>query len=272
MDAARCILDDVVYQAVRFAGLPPNEFSRKRRFLVCSECGGPAFFRKASRSGQAACFGARPHEDSCTLAAPEYEHNDEGLGDDQNILENPGQRIVVDFNFGAQQNVSHNDPNGVAKIGGRGGRFVGGGARPNAAMHRRLSTILRNLIASDQFRKSHQILEIEGVGEFRVADFFVPFYSIAPMHEGLYRGYWGMVADARFGQTGTLWLNSGGRDDVSLLVPEEFVDEIYQRFSIDDEEDMAGAYALVFGTLRNSQNGKMYVQVETPGSVALRLA
>lgn len=32
--------------------------------------------RKASRSGRAACFGARPHHEGCELAAIEYERMD----------------------------------------------------------------------------------------------------------------------------------------------------------------------------------------------------
>jgi hypothetical protein len=269
MDAARCTLDDVVYQSMRFAALPPNELARKRIFLVCPECRGPAFFRKASCSGQAACFGARPHEEGCRLAASEYEQNDIGTGDDQDVLENPGQRIVLDFNFGAS-NDRHNDPDAPVNAGGRGGRFVGGGARPDAAMHRRLSTILRNLMMSGQFRTSRQIVEIAGVGEFTVGNFFVPFGTVAAVHDNQYRGYWGMVVSARFGQTGALWLNSGGRDDMSVCVPEQFVNELYERFRITDEEDLAGIYALVLGTLRTSQGGKKYVQVEDLGFITLR--
>lgn len=269
MDAARCTLDDVIYQAVRFAALPPNELARKRRFLVCPECRGSAFFRKASRSGQAACFGARPHEEGCTLAASEYEQNDIGPGDDQDILDNPGQRIILDFNFGAP-NDRHNDPDALPNAGGRGGRFLGGGARPDAAMHRRLSTILRNLMMSEQFRTSHQMVEITGVGEFTVANFFVPFGAVAPAHVNQYRGYWGMLVSARFGQTGALWLNSGGRDDMSVCVPEQFVNELYVRFRISDEEELAGIYALVLGNLRTSQDGKKYVRVEDLCFIALR--
>lgn len=269
MDAAHCTLDDSTYQAVQFAILPPNELARKRRFLICPECRGPAFFRKASRSGQAACFGARPHQEGCTLAASDYEQNDIGPGDDQDILENPGQRIILDFNFGAPSD-RHNDLNAPAIAGGRGGRFVGGGVRPDAAMHRRLSTILRNLMMSEQFRTSRQKIQIVGTDEFTVSDFFVPFDAVAVQHENKYQGYWGMIASARFGQTNALWLNSGGRDDMSICVQEQFVNEFYERFHITDEEDLAGIYALVLGTLRTSQGGKKYVQTEDLGFITLR--
>lgn len=269
MDAARCTLDNTIYQAVRFAALPPNELAKKRRFLVCPECHGPAFFRKASRSGQAACFGARPHEDGCTLTASEYEQNDIGPGDDQDILENPGQRIILDFNFGAASD-GHNDPDALPNTGGRGGHFLGGGVRPDAAMHRRLSTILRNLMMSEQFRKSHQVIEIAGVGEFAIANFFVPFGGVTLTHDNQYRGYWGMVVSARFGQTGALWLNTGGRDDMSICIPEQFVNELYDRFRVSDEEELSGTYALVLGKLRTSQDGKKYVRVDDLGFITLR--
>ena len=268
MDAARCTLDDVVYQAFHFADLPTADLARMRRFLVCPECRGPAFFRKASRSGQAACFGARPHEEGCTLAASEYDQNHIGPGDDQDILENLGQRIVLDFNFGAP-NDRHNDPGAIPNAGGRGGRFVGGGARPDATMHRRLSTVLRNLMISEQFRTSRQILEIGGVGEFTIADFFVQFGAVTPAYNDQYRGYWGMVVSARFDQ-GTLWLNSGGRDDMSVCVPEQFVNELCDRFRISDEEELAGTYALVIGPLRTSLGGKKYVLLEDIGFITLR--
>lgn len=51
MYSARCTEDGVVYAAVDFARLPPEELARKRQLLQCSEFGGPAFFIKASRGG-----------------------------------------------------------------------------------------------------------------------------------------------------------------------------------------------------------------------------
>lgn len=269
MDIANCTLDDVVYQAVRFAALPPSELASKRRFLVCPECHSSAFFRKASRSGQAACFGARPHDDGCTLAASEYEQNDIGPGDDQVILQNSGQRIILDFNFG-EPNDRHNDPHATPNAGNCGGRFIGSGVRSDAAMHRRLSTILHNLMTSGQFRTSRQIVEIPGVDEFTVADFFVQFRDVTPAHDNQYRGYWGMVVSARLDKKGALWLNSGGRDAMSSCVPEQFVNELHRRFRISDEEGLSGIYALILGSLRTSKDGKKYVRVDDIGRITLR--
>lgn len=272
MDVAKCTLDDVVFNAHDFSLLPSAELGRKRRFLVCSECKGPAFFRKASRSGQAACFGARPHADGCSLAAPEHEQHDDEFGEDQDALNNPGQLIHVDFNFGgAGQNIAGTDAN-PRDNSARRGRFTGDGPRQEAMMHRRLSTLLRNLITSEQFRSSDQILEISGRGNFVVRNFFKEFSDIQAGNIGIYGGYWGFVTYAKTDNNGTLWFNSGGIEDVSTLLDEQYVDDIFKRYHIDDEEAFAGAYILVFGTLQLSARGKKFIKIEDPGFFVLKLS
>lgn len=138
-------------------------------------------------------------------------------------------------------------------------------------MHRRLSTILYNLKMSEQFRTSRQIVEIAGHGEFTVADFFVRFSAVAPASasDNQYHGYWGLVASARLDQEGKLWLNSGGHDDMSVCVKEQFITELYKRFKIEDEGQLADRYVLIVGRLRVSQRGKKYVLVEDIGYITL---
>ncbi|MCP5141435.1 MAG: hypothetical protein H6980_03640 [Gammaproteobacteria bacterium] len=206
------------------------------------------------------------------MAAPEHDVQPDGQGTDQDPLNNPGRRIVVDFNYGAQEQPEREEAPGLPRNPNRRGRFVGEGDRPDARMHRRLSTLLRNLVEVPNFSQSDQLLEIEGRDEIAVRDFFVSLDAVSGEHVGMYRGFWGMLSDARFAADGTLWLNSGGRDDVSFCVDEDHVDAIYDRYGIEDEEDIAGAYVLVFGTLRVSQNGKLYCLVTNPGYMSLRLA
>lgn len=271
MDTARCTEDGVTYTAVDFSRLPPNNLARKRRLLQCSECGGPAFFRKASRSGRTRCFGARPHIDGCGMAAQDFARLEDGVGDDQDVLHNPGNRIVVDLNFGAQAQTEHIDGAGRTRNPGRGGRYVGDGFRPDAQMHRRLSTLLRTLIEAPAFRNSDQIIEINGHGEIAARNFFVPLLSASTQYAGLFRGYWGLLSDARFSEDHTLWLNSGGRDNISFCLSSEYVGVITQRYRVEDEEDLAGAYILALGTCRVSQNGKLYCVIDEPAYMALRL-
>ncbi|SDZ64554.1 hypothetical protein [Pseudomonas sp. NFIX28] len=258
MDIARCTLDNHNYDIPSFEALGDRIIERYRRRLVCPECGGPGFYRRESTSGQAACFGARPHRDQCSLAATEPRRSG-GLGPGQDERINLGERIEVDFNYGADPNVNP-DPDEPNNPQGRGGRYVGRGGARNAVIHRRLSTLLRNLIHSEDFRQSNQLIALPE-GQFRVRDFFVEFPDIEDTNIGEYRGYWGMIADAALSRFDppSLWLNSGGRDDVSIVVGDEQSNEFLERFPFEDIEEFAGAYALIFGELRESQNGKKYL-------------
>lgn len=270
MDIALCIEDKRTYNAIEFSELNPFDLDRKRRLLACRECGGPAFFRKASRSGRAACFGARPHVDGCQLAAQDTEQQFDGQGDDLDTIHNSGERIVIDLNFGAQEQSENVAPDGRDGRSGRAAHYTGVGSRPDARMHRRLSTLLRTLIESPAFRSSPQLVEINGYREMRVCDFFVPLLEIDMRYNTRFRGWWGLISDARQSPDGTVWINSGGRDTISFCLKPEMQTEVFQRFHVEDLEDLAGAYILVLGELRVSQYGKMYYSIESPGNLTIR--
>lgn len=273
MDTALCTDDGITYTAVVFSRLSPTELARKRRALQCTECCGLAYFRKASRNGQAECFGARPHADNCALAAPEHDLEDDGTGNDQDQLYNPGKRIVVDFNVDVTNKPIHIETPDLPPNRNRRGSYRGAGSRPYAQMHRHPSTLLRDLMEVPAFRQSEQIMVIEGHDEIPVRDFFMPLADVSRRHVGLFRGFWGKLSDARFDEDKTLWLNSGGRKNMSFCLRAEQVDVIYTRYNVNDEEDFAGVYILVFGTLcKSKNNGKLYCLIKDPGFMAMRLA
>jgi hypothetical protein len=268
MDVARCTADGQNYNAHQFEQLGEGTLERYRRLLICPQCLAPAFFRKESPSGQAACLGARPHLDGCALAAIETTHRG-APGEDQEERINLGDRIEIDFDFGAQE-IVRPQPDEPVEPGGAGGRYVGGNGRRVAVRRRRLSTILRNLMLSDQFANSDQVIALPE-GEFRIRDFFVRFPDASTEHRGHYRGYWGMLSDARNGQGG-IWLNSGGRAGVSIAVDASILADFRSRFRIRENEYLAGAYVLVFGKLHCSQNGKMYVACSDMRLITVNLA
>ncbi len=133
----------------------------KRRNLICIGCENIAFFRVKSRSGQAACFGARPHTSDCSYASPETERDEYG-GGDEDIINNPGKRIVIDLNFDAVgRNTDIEQPNSNQGSQGRG-NHISGGQRPDAKMRRSLNALLKCLINCDNYRNSDQIIEVAG--------------------------------------------------------------------------------------------------------------
>lgn len=271
MDIALCMLDNQTYTSALFSQLPFADIGEKRRNLVCPECRGPAFFRKPTRNGRAACFGARPHQPNCSLSVLDETRIIHGQGEIADVIYNPGERIFVDLVFGAQEYV-HAEPNfSPIRGGARAGIHIGNNAANNARMHRRLSTLLRTLIESPAFRNSHQVIEILGI-EIQARDFFVPLLEIQSNHLNVIRGFWGMLSDVGVDQNGTAWLNSGGRGNISFVIDDNSFSQICERFNINEEEDFSGAYILVIGEARLSQNGKVYCSLQDPNMVCIRLA
>ena len=260
MDNAFCTINNQTYSAYQFSQLDIATISQLRRFLECPTCHAPAFFRKAARNGQAACFGARPHNDWCIESAP-LSRLINGENDDEDVLHDDGQRIVLDLNYGAAEAVNHIDDDMNGNGAGRGVRFSGNGNRPNAVVHRRLSTILRSLIINPAFRFSEQIIEVGTINQ-TISEFFVPFNEINQNCIGRICGYWGQIVDIGVGQDGTIWLNSGGREDVSLCLPTTIQQRFFDRFRINMVEDLVGSYILYLGDLRVSQNNKYYIVID----------
>jgi hypothetical protein len=269
MDVALCYLDDITYTSDQFSRLNHFEMEEKRRCLACPECRGPAFFRKRTRNGRAACFGARPHRPNCSLSALDETRVIEGHGELTDVINNPGERIVVDLNFGASTHVHVEPYTGPTRGGTRAGIHLGATNRNQARMHRRLSSLLRTLIESPYFRGSQQVLEILGQ-EISVRDFFVPLLEIEDRHLGYLKGFWGMLSDIGR-HSGTVWLNSGGRNNISFCLAEELFLDIRNRFNATDDEDLSGAYVLVIGVARRSQNGKIFCPIESQDMICLRL-
>lgn len=260
MDNAFCTINNQTYNAYQFSQLDIGTISQLRRFLECPTCHAPAFFRKAARNGRAACFGARPHNDGCIESAP-LSRLINGENDDEDVLHNDGQRIVLDLNYGAAEAVNHINDDMNENGAGRGVRFRGNGNRPNAVAHRRLSTMLRSLVINPAFRVSEQEIEIED--EIRtISNFFVSFHEINQTHIGRFCGYWGQIADVKEGNYEAIWLNSGTRDDVSLCLPSQMQRIFFERFDINDVEDLVGSYILCLGNLERSKRNKKYIMID----------
>ena len=270
MRIARCTLDGVTYQAVDFN--QAENIITKKRFLECTECQGPAFYRGPTRNGREACFGARPHASDCDLASVEHDGDTTGQGAGEEEIFTTGQRIVVDFNQGTPITNAEAQPAGEQTATGNIRAQNGQGPTVREIMYRRMSSLLRTLIDSEEFRKSTQAIEIAEQGRFAITDFFVNFAEVTGEHIDSYHGFWGLVPDARIDGKGTLWFNSGGREDMSILLDQLFIDTAYLRFHIEDVEDIAGAYILVLGVLKVASNGKKFVQITDPDHFTLRLA
>ncbi len=268
MNNARCTEDGVTYSAASFSLQPSVDLERKRRLLQCPACSGPAFSRHAPSIGRAACFGARPHADGCSMATQDFIQFQDGAGEDQEPPIIAGGKIVVDFNYGAAAQPEHYGI-GRAPNPERVGRNYG--QPPLHLHHRRLSSLLRSLLESPAFGCSDHIIEIEGRGECDARNFFVPLKSATYHFSGHFNGYWGLISYAKLAVDNSLWFNSGGNDNISFCLDSQYVDTIFERYHIQDLEDLAGAYILVVGTPRVSLYGKLFCVIDRLEYMALRL-
>ena len=269
MDDATCNEDGHNYNAIEFSRFPPLELERKRRQLICTECRNPAFFRKESRDGRGACFGARPHGEGCSRAVEDRDIRLPGVGDGQEELINLNNRIVVDLDFGAAEPPVHFEPVTGAPRRPRAGAHFGGDGQGAANMHRRLRPLLRLLVDTPNFRYADAVIALENQPEMPARDFFVHFGDVDARYNGMFRGFWGQLTDAGVGVNGGLWLNSGGRGDISIGLPADFQDDVLNRFNIGDKEELAGSYILVLGTMGISQWGKKFCMIDNPAMVAI---
>ncbi len=273
MDFAKCLIDKKNYKAFDFSKLSNIEIANKRRFLVCKECEGPAFFRKASKSGQSACFGARPHKDDCTLASLESESSIGKLTSEEEGYLNSGKEIIIDFNYGSKEiihtiNSDSNDIDNKSKA--KQYSYENGIKESNP--HRRLSTFLRALIHDkDYFKDSKQNINLNGY-IYNAKKLFKHFNTLSNDYVSnivkntpyTYRAVWGMISDAKYSNDdkSSIWINTGGNDKISLLVDSSIFSIFLERFKIKEIEDLSGKYILSISKLGKSKNNKIYSKIE----------
>ena len=271
METARCLQDGSIYSSQQFTRLPATDLWEKRRYLVCPECGGPAFFRKQSHDGREPCFGARPHSDGCNLKAAPASANACERGDPSNDLLDTAKRLVVDFGYGAAQLAQSAPPAALQDFSTQREQATGSGVGTSLVKQVRLRPLLRYLM-STQVRASQQIVDVAGVGTFAASELFVPFDATTPIHYFNWHGFFGAIVSAYFDRAKTLWLNSRGQTDLSICVSSGLVADLYSRFRITEEEDLVGANVLAFGHIQLSQQGKKYIVLNDIRAVSIDLA
>ena len=66
------------------------------------------------------------------------------------------------------------------------------------------------------------------------------------------------------------WLNSGGGDNVSVILDDSIKKEIMDQYSIEEPEGISGAYFLVLGHLNISTNKTIYIKPEKISCLSLK--
>ena len=273
MQTARSNQNGAIYNAPSFGNLGPHELIQLRGLLSCPGCQGHSYYRRETRNGRAPCFCAH-HDPDCEFAASSPMARPDTSGLDRfspGVLDKP---IVLDFAYegwdGGAQGTGRGRANSFEAKNQSGMMPRGSSA---VSSHRRLSTMMRNILEVPDFVQSPKTLYVQGIGQTRVCDFFVNFEQLNQTHLGRLLGHWGALSRVGQGNSGELWLNTGNGEsgDVSICVPARLVDALYERYAIrlGSAWEPESYFVLVAGTVHISQGGKPYIEVADLCNVAV---
>ena len=274
MESARCTQNNALYGAQQFAELPVGDLEDKRRNLVCPECGRPAFFRKQTQNERNACFGARPHNDGCSMCATQGNTRTNDSLETYAGLLNSSKRIVIDFDHGSPAPRDNSSQSESAPSANEAGELTERSALNSGSVtHMRLRPLLRLLMGTLQFSSSHQIVEIEGMCRSKACDLFVPAAAVNERHERMFMGVFGKISSVHYlPDMGTIWLNFYGANELSICLPPELTPGLFHRLGIDRICAFAQANVLIFGFVRISQAGKRYMVMDNQVELAVDFA
>lgn len=274
MRAAFCTRDDTSYLADTFDAKPASWIATNRTMLECVSGQAPAFFRKRSKSGQAACFGARPHADGCKLATNSPEETERAEAVEKFILNNPGQHFLLTLRLPkppAPKQPS-NDPALVGQ-GNRAGAHTKWGDRQESSSSIGAKECLINLALVPSYRESTTTIALtRNSPAIAVKDFFIRFVDASAADTRVVHGFWGTFTNARPTTAGspTLWLNTGGREHLSVLVEKDIQKDLLAAYGLDGIEDLMGAWVLIVDELQEAKSTKkLYLKPDKAAKITL---
>jgi hypothetical protein len=268
MDFAFCTVENKNYTAYEYSKLTTNEIISRKGDLFCSECKAKAYYKKRARSGQASCFGARPHLKNCSQST--MNHSNSSKVDEYTKKEfiNSGKNIVIRFNEG--ENESQNAHN--ISIGTLKNRLVGKGhhcrnGTDKSKSIRKLSSILKLLYSDTEFERSDQTIDIGHQYPYKVSKLF---RSVLKLNEDdLYRfkGIYGQLSSISEVKTG-VWINTNAPNKFSIYIEQDIYREILARSNRNMvfEENIF----LCLGKIQKSQNGKWYMKLNSADYFVIR--
>ena len=270
MQEAKSTTTGQTVTAWEFSQRAQSAIDAERRNFVCTECNGPAHYRKASRRGHAALFAAH-HADNCGLATV----GDDPWGPEGDEVvqrwEADRQRIVVALQSDADAPAVGG--NGTARTRTGGGRFVGGAAPATSRIERGPKKLLNLLVHSNFAGSSVEMVRPDG-SVMPASSFFVHFDAATPeRHVGDFRGFWGIAtAASRWRQAEVIYINTApGRDPnrFRIAIDGTMLTRVMPRFGIQSITEFAGKHVLVFGTARVTNSGRFTLDLAQSTHIAI---
>ena len=260
MDTALCTIDNTRYDIATFSKLDEQKLSNLRRALVCQECHAQGYYRKASRDGKHACFGAY-HKDDC-----QYKTQGSKSGINPEVAEEirtiTVNNQIIDVKFDLYEPEETRSPNrSVSEVTTASNRTPKQHTRASTQTkhaQRGLKSLLKLLMHTDTFASSDIEINTGAKHPFKAKNLFIHFNDISDEYLEKWRGYWGVISHAN---SDISWLNVANERDVSIVV-DKLKGSILKRHKTQSAEELADAAVLVFGRLKISANGKWYIKID----------
>ena len=217
METALCTIDNKRYDMASFSKFDAQSLSNLRKALICPECRAQGYYRKASRDGKSACFGAY-HEDNCEYKTqnsalcimPEVVEEVESIATNNQIIEIAFS--VYEPNKSKFDGSSTSDIKSTSK--GTSKQHTVSSVRERNTQ-RGLKSLLRMLMHADSFASSDIEINTGAQHPFKAKNLFIHFDDISEEHLQKWRGYWGIISHAN---SDISWLNIANKGDVSIPV------------------------------------------------------
>lgn len=245
-----------VWDASQFKKLSKEEKIALRGTLTCSACGESAWFRKASKHGQAAHFCAR-HTNGCenrtTSDSTDVETYDPS--DIEGQIRSSG-RIVIHLDDESSDDMEQNakERRTGVNTGRRGKNFTGSYIGRLSSRHLTLSKILQHLIQNPDISRSDAMLVIHESAEKillegEIRDLVVEIDAVtAENYKNHKLIYWGQIVSAHYSGAGKLWLNtSDDRRAANICMNPGVASKFIDKCDVQDPFDLEDAFVLVIG-------------------------
>jgi len=256
MDVALCTIDGESYDIANFSKLEPALLNTLRHALICTKCHGKGYYRKESRDGKPACFGAY-HEDDCKYklkgSAPKL---DPETVEEVNTIITNSDTINVNFTAYTVKQLTPPTSSTLSTTRAPSATFQQHTRQPAQLRNatKGLRSLLRMLMHSDSFATSDIAINTGWKHPRKAKNLFVNFDDVSEelITNKKMRGYWGIISHA---DDEINWLNTANKQDVSIPVS-KLRDYLIDVFKINNAEDLSGTAVLIFGWLDISKSDK----------------
>lgn len=223
--------------------------------IECIKCGAEAYYRKVSKDGKVACFGAK--HPGCEAASGHHSSNDVGNEDTNEV------KFAADFeiawNYDGKKKGTNPNEDGDNKNFSEGlsrKKYVN---KPELEKQKHISlgAILR-YAEYGVIDKQNYVVKLPGAGMRKLKDMVVKLEDIRDYNIGQALFMWGSIK-----QFSKMWINTPYKNKISIRVDEIIQDNFW---SINQEKIKKLLYdknciIIVYGKVKKSKSGNYYINL-----------